>query len=278
MPEGDTIWRTAAALRLRLAGRRVQAVRPPALRRFDGATVTAVDAAGKHLLIRFDNGLTLHTHMRMKGSWHLYAPGERWRKPEHMARAVLEVDGAVAVAFSVPVLEIKRTGDEGLTHLGPDLLLDDFDAARAVRRARSLPPDLALGELLLDQRVAAGIGNVYKCETLWWLRLDPWAPQSSLSDARLGEVFEVARQALRSNLGGWDRRFPGYGRGAVHGRGGRPCPRCGTTVKVRAQGGQARLTYWCPGCQSGPQPAGGPPAKSGMVGGAPVPPKAGRRA
>lgn len=252
MPEGDTIWRTAAALRPRLAGRQVTRAQPERLRRLEGTTVTAVDAVGKHLLVRFDNGLSLHTHMRMTGAWHLYQPGERWRKPEHLARAVLEVEGAVAVLFNAPVVELRATDREGLDHLGPDLLDDSVDLDRVVRRARSLPADRALGELLLDQRVAAGIGNVYKCESLWWLRLDPWAPQSAVSDAELRDLYATARDALRSNLGTFDRRFPGYGRGAVHGRGGRPCPRCGTPVSVRAQGEQGRLTYWCPSCQRGP--------------------------
>jgi endonuclease VIII len=250
VPEGDTIWRTAAALRPRLTGHRVHRAEPAALKRVEGTTVTGVDAIGKHLLVRFDNGLSLHTHMRMTGAWHLYRPGEAWRRPARLARAVIEVEGTVAVLFNAPLVALKRTDREGLTHLGPDLLGDDFEAARVVHRARSLPASVPIGELLLDQRVAAGIGNVYKCETLWWLRLDPWAPQESLTDAQLTEVFAVARDALRSNLGTFERRFPGYGRGAVHGRGGRPCRRCGTPIRVRAQGEQARLTYWCPGCQT----------------------------
>ena len=252
MPEGDTIWRTAAALRPRLAGRRVTRARPDPLRRLEGTTVTGVDAVGKHLLVRFDNGLSLHTHMRMTGAWHLYQPGEPWRKPARLARAVLEVEGTVAVLFNAPVVEIRATGREGVDHLGPDLLDEGVDLDRVVRRARSLPGDRALGELLLDQRVAAGIGNVYRCESLWWLRLDPWARQSDLSDQRLRELYAVARDALRANLGSFERRFPGYGRGAVHARGGRPCRRCGTPIAVRAQGEQARLTYWCPACQRGP--------------------------
>ena len=213
--------------------------------------MTAVDAVGKHLLVRFDNGLSLHTHLRMTGAWHLYRPGEPWRKPERFARAVLEVEGTVAVLFNAPVVELRATDREGLDHLGPDLLDDAADLERVVRRARSLPAERALGELLLDQRVAAGIGNVYKCESLWWLRLDPWAPQSSLTDQQLHDLYAVARDALRSNLGSFARRFPGYGRGAVHGRGGRPCPRCATPIAVRPQGEHARLTYWCPRCQRG---------------------------
>lgn len=240
-------------MRPRLAGRQVLRARPQSLRRLEGVTVIGVDAVGKHLLVRFDNGLSLHTHMRMTGTWHLYMPGERWRKPERLARAVLEVEGTVAVLFNAPVVDLVKTDREGLDHLGPDILTDEFEGARAVRRARSMSGEVALGELLLDQRVASGIGNVYKCEALWWLRHDPWAPQSSLTDEQLRELYEVARDALRSNLGGWERRFPGYGRGAVHGRGGRPCPRCGTPIKVRAQGALARLTYWCPKCQA---PAG----------------------
>ena len=236
-------------MRPRLTGQRVLHASPVALKRVEGTTVTGVDAVGKHLLVRFDNGLSLHTHMRMTGSWHLYRPGEPWRRPERLARAVLEVEGTVAVLFNAPVVELKRTAREGLEHLGPDLLGDPVDLSRVVRRARSLPGAVALGELLLDQRVAAGIGNVYKSETLWWLRLDPWAPQSSLTDEQLAELFEVAREALRSNLGSFERRFPGYGPGAVHGRGGRACRRCGTIIRVRAQGEQARLTYWCPTCQ-----------------------------
>lgn len=250
MPEGDTIWRAAAALRPRLAGRRVTRAAPERLQRLEGTVVTGVDAVGKHLLVRFDNGLSLHTHMRMTGAWHLYGPGEAWRKPARLARAVIEVQGCVAVLFNAPLVELKRTHREGLEHLGPDLLSDP-DLDRVLRRARSLPGDTALGELLLDQRVAAGIGNVYKCEALWWLGLHPWAPQSALSDERLRELYEVARDALSSNLGSFERRFPGYGRGAVHGRGGRPCRRCGTPVAVRAQGSHARLTYWCPRCQGG---------------------------
>lgn len=238
-------------MRPRLAGRRVVRARPEPLRRLEGTTITGVDAVGKHLLVRFDNGLSLHTHMRMTGSWHLYRPGEPWRRPERMARAVLEVDGTVAVLFNTTVVALKRTDREGLDYLGPDLLDEQVEMSRVVRRARSLAPELALGELLLDQRVAAGIGNVYRCETLWWLRLNPWAPQSSLSDEQVGEMYEVARDALRSNLDSFERRFPGYGRGAVHGRGGRPCRRCGATILVRAQGEQARLTYWCPTCQAG---------------------------
>jgi endonuclease-8 len=252
VPEGDTIWRTAAALRPRLVGRQVLAARPASLARLAGTTVTAVDTVGKHLSVRFDNGLSLHTHMRMHGSWHVYRPGERWRRPERQARAVLEVAGTVAVLFNAPVVELTR-GDDRTAHLGPDILAGDLDLDRVVRRARSLG-DVPAGELLLDQRVTAGIGNVYRNEALWAERVNPWTGAASLSDAQLRALFACAHLAMRANLRSmeWARRFPGYGRGAVHGRGGRSCPRCGTRIEVRAQGEQARLTYWCPKCQPSP--------------------------
>lgn len=251
MPEGDTIWRTAAALRARLQGRRVVAARPAAFERLAGATVTSVEPVGKHLLIRFDSGLALHSHMRMRGAWHLYRPGERWRCPEWQLKALLETDDAVAICFAAPLVELVRETGSRVGHLGPDILGGDWSAAEVVARARSLG-SVAIGELLLDQRVTAGIGNVYRCEALWERRVNPWLKAERLDDGELGALFETAREAMRANLGGsFERRFPGYGRGAVHGRGNRPCPRCGTPIRVRAQGELARLTYWCPSCQPG---------------------------
>lgn len=227
----------------------MEGARPEGLGRLVGSRVTAVEAVGKHLLIRFDSGLSLHSHMRMTGSWHLYNPGQRWRRPAWQAKAVLETSNAVAVCFAAPVVELVRDTSTRVGHLGPDLLAEDFDIAPVLARARGLGRK-AVGELLLDQRVAAGIGNVYRCEALWSMGIDPWLDSDRLDDQRLAELFEVARAAMRANLGGSvDRRFPGYGKGAVHGRAGRPCRRCGSRIRVRAQGEQARLTYWCPTCQ-----------------------------
>ena len=275
MPEGDTIWRTAAGLRSRLVGKVVRAALPARWARLEGTTVTSVEAVGKHLLMHFDSGVVLHTHMRMTGTWHVYAPGERWRKPAHAARIVLSFDDVEAVLFWAPLVELLKDAPpplgEGspndapppspppkgevnsrrfLPHLGPDILDADFDVQEAVRRARSVQP-ATLGELLLDQRVCAGVGNVYKCEALWELKLDPWAAPGAVDDATLAGLIETARSHMRQNLpaGGFDRRF-GARRQAVHGRRGRPCPRCGTRIAARAQGAQARLTYFCPGCQS----------------------------
>jgi endonuclease-8 len=248
MPEGDTIWRTAASLRSALQGKRLRAARPERQQRLAGTTVTEVKPVGKHLLIRFDNGLAIHSHMRMRGAWHLYRPGEPWRRPAWQVKALLETDESIAVCFSAPVIELVRDEAATVGHLGPDILLDAWSAAEVVARARGRPAPV--GELLLDQRVTAGIGNVYRCEAMWQGRANPWTSSRDLSDVVLASLFETAREAMRSNLrGGFERRFPGYGKGAVHGRGGRPCPRCGTGIRVRAQGELARLTYWCPTCQ-----------------------------
>ena len=251
MPEGDTIWRTAATLRSGLEGKRVLVARPDALNRLAGTTVTEVKPLGKHLLIRFDNGLAIHSHMRMRGAWHLYRKGERWRRPAWQMKALLETDDAVAVCFAAPVIELVRDEATKVGHLGPDILSDVWTATDVVTRTRAMGAT-AIGELLLDQRVTAGIGNVYRCEALWLRKVNPWTKATDLRDEALAAIFETAREAMLANLkGGFQRTFPGYGKGAVHGRGGRPCPRCGTPIKVRAQGEHARLTYWCPACQPG---------------------------
>lgn len=249
MPEGDTIWRTAKTLRDGLEGKLVLLARPDALSRLVGATITEVKPVGKHLLIRFDNGLALHSHMRMRGDWHIYRRGERWRRPAWQVKALLETDDVTAVCFAAPVIDLVRDETAKVGHLGPDILSDGWSPAAVVARARSRGA-VPIGELLLDQRVTAGIGNVYRCEALWHRRLNPWRSSAEIHDQDLTALFETARQAMLANLQRRiDRRFPGYGRGAVHGRGGRPCPRCGARIGVRAQGEHARLTYWCPACQ-----------------------------
>jgi endonuclease-8 len=255
MPEGDTIWRTAAALQQRLSGKVVESAWPDRIGRLGGRRLLRVEPQGKHLMMHFEDRWVLHSHMRMTGSWHLYTPGQRWRKPRHFARAVLRFEDAEAVLFSAPVLELLRDPAARTGHLGPDILVDPFDVDEVVRRARA--SDLrALGELLLEQRVCAGIGNIYKCESLWIQRLDPWRSQDELSDDELRQLYLVARRLMREALQGRAPR-----RRAVHARGGRPCPRCGVPVRVRAQGAGGRLTYHCPGCQVGPA-AVAPPVRS----------------
>ena len=222
--------------------------RPESLNRLAGTTVTEVQPVGKHLLIRFDSGYALHSHMRMRGVWQLYRPGERWRRPAWQMKALLETEDAVAVCFAAPVVELVRDTGSRVGHLGPDILAEEWSATEVLSRARSLGA-MTAGELLLEQRVTAGIGNVYRCEALWKNGINPWTPASDLDDAHLSALFATAREAMRGNLGSFDRRFPGYGRGAVHGRKGRPCPRCGTLIRMRSLGEQARVVYWCPTCQ-----------------------------
>ena len=185
MPEGDTLLRTATGLRPFLVGRPVTAARTngpgalPQVHRLVGQTIESVEAQGKNLLIRFDGGLEVRTHLRMHGSWHRYRPGEPWRRPAARARLVLEVPGAVAVCFDAPVVELFETRSAGLhpslSALGPDLLDPAFDAAEALRRLRD--PSRAGTEVavaLVDQRALAGIGNVYKSEVLWIERVSPF--------------------------------------------------------------------------------------------------------
>jgi endonuclease VIII len=252
VPEGDTIWRVAAALRLRILGSVVERSSHTGL---EGRRIEAIDAVGKHLVIRFEGGWAVRTHLGMEGSWWVFRPGERWRKPAWQARLVLETESWVAVCFLAPTVEVTRRPEESLRELGPDLLAADTDLGAVVRRGRSVDPSTPLGELLLDQRVAAGIGNVYRCETLWAKRRSPWQPVGELDDATLRDLYEYAADALRLNLSGrgFGRRFPDHPAPAVHARGGRHCPRCGTRIEVRRQGSLARYTYFCPSCQ--PHPA-----------------------
>lgn len=276
MPEGDTLFRTAAGLRPHLLGRTVTAARArvpgPQVDRIVGATIGAVDAVGKNLLIRFGNGLELRTHLRMHGSWHRYRPGEPWRRPAGRAVLVLEVPGAIAVCFDAPVVELLETRAEGLhppfAGLGPDATADAFDRDEALRRLRD--PGRAgrtIAEALLDQRALAGVGNVYKSEVLFIERVDPFMPIDALDDATLGRLVDRARALLLANRGSVARVTTGpAGGGAatavgagpppargtrlwVYRRARRPCRRCGTLVVAHRHGDLPRTTYWCPRCQ-----------------------------
>jgi endonuclease-8 len=254
MPEGDTISRAAFTLRRALAGQTVRRFRSAA---GDGALagrrIETVESAGKNLLVRFDDGRALRTHMRMHGSWHLYRPGERWQKPSAFARAVLETDDWTAVCFSAPVVEILRAGEDRthpvLSRLGPDVVGESFDGAEAIARLRARS-DLEIGDALLRQDVIAGIGNIWKSETLFRCRANPFSLVGSLSDAGLSRIVSTARKLMgaragaspgprRTMLAGW----------AVYRRSGRPCRRCGTAIAMRRQGEDRRSTYYCPACQ-----------------------------
>jgi endonuclease-8 len=282
MPEGDTLFRTAAGLRPHLVGRAVTAARTggpgavPRIERIVGATITEVEALGKNLLIRFDNGLELRTHLRMRGAWHRYPPDARWRLPASRARLVLEVPGSVAVCFDAPVVELFETRAEGLHgalgRLGPDLLAAEFDATEALRRLRSPErAELEIGVAILDQRALAGIGNVYKSEVLFVEGVDPFALVGDLDDAALARIVARARELLLANVApgagpervttGVARRGDGRPAGPtswVYRRAGRPCRRCGTPIRSAPQGRDLpRTTYWCPSCQSGLESPGG---------------------
>jgi endonuclease-8 len=259
MPEGDTIWKTAYTLRRALAGRRVDAVHAtvPLRRRPErGTTVRDVEARGKHLLIRFDDGSVLHTHMRMRGSWHVFRSGEPWPARARAMRVAIEAGGVQAVCFSAPVVEILDERDlarhPSLGSLGPDLTAPDPDLAEASRRLGSCGA-VEVGVALLDQRVVAGIGNVYKSEVLFACRVDPFVSVSVLDEPTRASIVATAARMLRSNA---ERPGPrsttARGRTAVYGHAGRPCARCGTRIDARRQGEQARVTYWCPSCQRTP--------------------------
>jgi endonuclease-8 len=188
----------------------------------------------------------------MTGSWHVYRQGERWRRPQSQARLVLTCGDRVAVCFNAPVVELLAPRMEAvhpvLSGLGPDILVDPFDIEEVRRRARARPPDTPVADLLLDQRVVAGIGNIYRCEALFREGRNPGAPQSSLSNEELDRLVLAARRLTRAQLG--PRRPPER---AVYGRPGRPCRRCGTPVEARRrrrrQGQHARTAYWCPRCE-----------------------------
>lgn len=269
MPEGDTIFRMARALERALAGRVVTNFQSPltALSRVDvdspiaGRTVQSVRSIGKHVLIEFSGGLVLRTHMRMSGQWHLYRPGERWRRPRSSMRVLVATDELVAVGFDVPVAEFLRARDlarhRELARLGPDLLSETFDAAAASRRLMA-EPRRTIGEALLDQRIVAGIGNVFKCEILFLAGIDPLRTVGTLGEEEARRLLGIARDLLRRNVAEGGPRAP-YRRTTrsmdpsarlwVYGRGGRPCRRCGTAIETRKVGEQARLTYWCGRCQ-----------------------------
>jgi endonuclease-8 len=258
VPEGDTIHRTARALSAAIAGAELTHFDLPRQRPGragwpqPGERVAGVEARGKHLLIACSGGLTLHTHMRMGGSWHLYRSGERWRRSRGAVVAHLDTARAEAVCFSAPVVEVLHEADlrrhAVLTALGPDLCLPGADLDEALARLDTLDPATPIGVALLDQTVAAGIGNVYRAEVAWACRVDPFRPVREVGHETRCELFVTAARLLRANLDS-PRRTTVPGGLAVYDRAGRACPRCGGTVETRRLGEQTRSVWWCPGCQ-----------------------------
>jgi endonuclease-8 len=267
MPEGDTLARIAVALRPYLAGRVVTGARArlpgPQVSLIVGQKIDAVDAAGKNLLIKFDGGLELRTHLGLHGSWHRYRPGETWRRPPSRAALVIEVPGAVAVCFDAPVVELFERRAEvvhpTISMLGPDLLDDDFDLDEAVRRLQDKSrAETEIGEAILDQRAVAGVGNVYKSEVLFIEKVNPFEKVGKLDTATLGRVLTTARALLQANArsdapaGRTTTVDPKTGKKLapsrlwVYDRAGRPCHRCGTIIRSDSQGAELpRVTYWC---------------------------------
>ncbi len=259
MPEGDTLHRTARTLAPVLTGKViVRAESPlPGLARsaLVGRTIDSIEAIGKHLVMRFDDGRVLRSHMRMHGSWHLYKPTDRWQRPAHRMRIVLEVEGAVAVCFDAPVVELTSAGGaaEALAGLGPDLLGETFDADEARRRLRGLD-DLPIGEAVMAQQAVAGIGNIFKSESLFATKVDPFKRVGELADGVLDGILVMARRLLQrsvaSSSGRREFRSPTRGDGhAVYMRSGQPCFTCGGVIAMRHQGSPPRSTYYCARCQ-----------------------------
>ena len=259
MPEGDSVYRAAAQLDRGLSGQSLTKsdFRVPSLATRDlaGATVRETVPRGKHLLTRFDNGLTLHSHLKMEGSWVVQPIGRRWRKPWHTARVVLHTATTEAVGFQV-LIDLVRTDHEDrlVGHLGPDLLGPDWDAALAADNLRAAA-DTPIGDALLDQTRLAGVGNVFKSEICFLAGVHPQAAAASVPD--LDEVVEISKRLLEENKDRPFRRTTGDRRAGnrywVYGRRG-SCVRCRTQVRRADLGppGQERPTYWCPTCQ--PQP------------------------
>jgi endonuclease VIII len=266
MPEGDTVFRTAGQLNGALAGQvlTVSDFRVPryATTSLAGRAVLQTVPRGKHLLTRVEGGVTVHTHLRMDGTWRI-GPPARYPSRDHRIRLILATAQRQAAGYLLGIVEVLPTAaeDRAVGHLGPDLLGPDWDAAEAVRRLAA-DPGRAAAEALMDQRNLAGIGNVYKSETLFLRGISPWEPVGRVPD--LPAVVELARQLLDVNKDRVDRVTTGSrARGEqswVYGRAGRPCRRCGTSIQRADQGPapQERITYWCPRCQPAPADSPGP--------------------
>ncbi|XUL91533.1 Fpg/Nei family DNA glycosylase [Streptomyces galilaeus] len=283
MPEGDTVWQTAKRLHTALAGKVLTRsdLRVPKYATADltGRTVLEVTPRGKHLLTRVEGGLTLHSHLRMDGTWRVYANGQRWSGggPAHQIRVILGTADRTAVGYRLPVLELLRTADEhrAVGHLGPDLLGADWNPEQALANLladRTRP----LGEALLDQRNLAGIGNIYKSELCFLLGATPWLPVGALPADRAAKLPAIAKRLLEANrdrpvrvttsniTNGSAHRATGGPHTSdlfVYGRAPRPCLRCTTPIRTADQGdgSRERPTYWCPTCQVGPAPGASPP-------------------
>jgi endonuclease-8 len=258
VPEGDTVWRAARMLHRTLSGHALTRTdfRVPALATVDlaGAPVVETLARGKHLLTRIGDNHTLHTHLRMEGSWRVFRTGDRWTRPAHEARVVLAVNGVEAVGFALGVVELlaREHESDAVGHLGPDLLGPDWDESEAVRRLLAAPAR-PIGEALLDQRNLAGIGNLYKSELCFTSGVLPTRPVGDVPD--LARLVRRAKAMLEANKERVEQTTTGdlrRGRRTwVYHREREACRRCGTPISVDLHGkaGRERASYWCPTCQ-----------------------------
>jgi endonuclease-8 len=258
MPEGDTIHHAAARIRAALQGHVPEEILTPHPRhradrwpeRLAGREVRAVDAHGKHLFLRFEGSLTLHSHLRMTGAWGVYRDGQRLRRAPRRAWLVLRAAGWDVVELDGPLLELmsesRTRSDPRLAILGEDVLGESFDIDRFIRRLRSADPARPIADALLDQRIVAGIGNMWKAELCFAAGIDPWRPLALVADGEAVSLVELARQRMRESA---REGFSARPR-AVYRRAGLPCPRCGAVIRQRGQWENNRLTFWCPSCQS----------------------------
>ena len=270
MPEGDTIHSAARRVGAALVGREIRSIETPHPRhgkdrwpeRLEGRGVRSVDAHGKHLFLRFEGDLTLHSHLRMGGAWGVYPRGGRWHRAPYRAWLVIRTDDHEVVQFDGPVLELMTEGrtrfDRRLAALGPDVLGEEFDERKFLARLRQ-DPTRGMGDALLDQRIAAGVGNVWQVEGCFLARLDPWKRVRDTTDEEALAVIRAIRPLMAKSVdrGGrittwdppkgappWEKRY------WVYERTGKPCRECGTKIRERGQGDDNRTTFWCPKCQT----------------------------
>jgi endonuclease VIII len=267
MPEGDSLHRTARRLQV-LVGERVEVETPnpraavkQLAERLDGLVLESVEAVGKNLLLRFEGGVVLRSHLRMTGRWRVYRRGAL--RPSAGPWLVLRGREWEAAQWNGPVLTIA--GADRVRRLGPDVLAPSFDVGDAAARLRAGAGGGGrwLGEALQDQRLVAGIGNMWMAEAAWAARVSPWLPVAEATDEELRAVLAAARRLMRASVEGSRGGHPGAGRERrVYRRAGRPCRRCGAVVQSRGQGDANRTAYWCPGCQRGPAPPAPPAPRS----------------
>jgi endonuclease VIII len=270
VPEGDTIHSAARRVGAALVGSEIVSVETPQPRhakdrwpeRLAGRDVREVGAHGKHLFVRFDGGLTLHSHLRMGGAWGVYPRGKRWHRSQRRAWLVIRTPDHEVVQFDGPVLELMTEGrtrfDQVLAGLGPDILGEEFQEEAYLRRLREDDQTRGIGDALLDQRNLAGIGNIWKSEACFMAGVDPWRRLRNVSDHEALALVRGARPLMQLSVERrgrpvtWEPDRPPRGkenRYWVFNRDGRPCRRCGTIVLARGQGDDNRTTYWCPECQ-----------------------------